>query len=450
MFATMASAQTAMPQSAIPATGINSRVGVAAGVKGSVQLARDGGVGQVVSSGAEIYLGDKISTDAKSGLQILLLDQTTFTIGANSAIVVDQFVYDPATDAGKVSVRVMEGTFRFITGKIAHKNPQNMQVDLPNGTIGVRGTMVMGKVDGTKSLAILTGPGDKNNTGSRHGAIIVGGKGGDNSKSVRIAKTGFGTEIDGTGAPKMPFLVPQNILTDMTSQLSPPKDDAKSGEEKKDSLNSRQPGAGGSATERAGQGRIDSGKTLSNFGNLPPLDKLISPGIAQQFCKSVDVCREFLDRNATRIRDLALIPTTIAYFNSSNFPLLDGGNVQRGTFNSRIRVDASNRTAGGADSKIWGTANNSFYGTTPNIEFLLGTAVNFSSNPDDPARIAFTNMPETACPAACKANINFDLKNVNGVPAGAAHVHVVLTDSGIGTGHAATTLTGDATAPRQP
>ena len=109
-----------------------------------------------------------------------------------------------------------------------------------------------------------------------------------------------------------------------------------------------------------------------------------------------------------------------------------------------------NRTAGGGgDSKIWGTAvDSSFFGASPNIEFVLATPVNFSSNPDDFARITFTNIPETARPGQTKANINFDLKNVNGVPAAAAHIHAVLTDTGVGTGHGAATIIGDATAPR--
>ena len=105
----------------------------------------------------------------------------------------------------------------------------------------------MGSVNGTHSLAILTGPGDKNNTGSRHGAIIVGGKGGDESKSVRIAKTGFGTEIAGDGAPKMPFLVPQALLDQMTSELSPKSGDDKGGEGKEGGDSNE------SASEQAGQ-----------------------------------------------------------------------------------------------------------------------------------------------------------------------------------------------------
>jgi hypothetical protein len=80
-------------------------------------------------------------------MQILLLDQTVFTIGPESELVIDEFVYDPKTNAGKLSAEITKGVFRFVSGKIAHEKPEDMNVKLPAGTLGVRGTMVAGRVD---------------------------------------------------------------------------------------------------------------------------------------------------------------------------------------------------------------------------------------------------------------------------------------------------------------
>ncbi len=455
---TAVSAQTAMPQSAVPAAGINSRVGVAAGVKGSVQLARDGGVGQVVSSGAEIFLGDKISTDAKGGLQILLLDQTTFTIGANSSIVVDQFIYDPATDAGKVSVRVVEGTFRFITGKIAKKNPENMQVDLPNGTIGVRGTMVMGKVDGTKSLAILTGPGDKNNTGSRNGAMIVGGKGGDNSKSVRIAKTGFGTEIAGNGAPKIPFLVPQAMLDALTSELSPKSGDDDSGGDKSDSSgdgssDSSGDGQGdseGSASEQAGQDAVDAGGALDAAGSLGDLSSGFGDEASKTAQEIASDTNTIIDSSTTTIAQMAALVSGggMAIYDFTGGVLRESEGVLQGTFNVHLHINFGGRYIGDNinDSKIDGVTSSGPFGSSVapySFLFYLGEKA-FST---DPAALASFQYPaisdSNACGATCKANVTVNLVNTTAV-AGAANVSVVLTDSGDTTA----TLNGAVVAPR--
>ena len=42
------------------------------------------------------------SAGADSGTQILLLDQSTFTIGSDSEVVMDTFIYDPDTNDGKI------------------------------------------------------------------------------------------------------------------------------------------------------------------------------------------------------------------------------------------------------------------------------------------------------------------------------------------------------------
>ena len=117
-----------------------NQVGIAAAVRGVVNISTPGQVGRVVGSGEPIHLGDEISTDGAGSLQILLLDQTTFTIGANSAIVIDKFVYDPSNNEGEVKAKVVKGVFRFVTGKSGQKNPSQMEVALPVGTIGIRGT----------------------------------------------------------------------------------------------------------------------------------------------------------------------------------------------------------------------------------------------------------------------------------------------------------------------
>src|SRR5271170_5497577 len=78
------------------------QAGVSAAVRGQVQRASDAQpVGVQVVSGQPIYLADRISSGAASGLQIMLLDQTTFTIGPDSFVKIDEFVYDPSTNVGK-------------------------------------------------------------------------------------------------------------------------------------------------------------------------------------------------------------------------------------------------------------------------------------------------------------------------------------------------------------
>lgn len=185
LFAAAAMFGTATLVSAQP-----QQAGVSAAVRGQVALARASAniVGRQVQSGDPIFLGDAITSGKASGMQVMLMDETVFSIGPNSEISIDEFVYDPATDSGKVTASVAKGVFRFITGKIAQKRPEDMTVRLLTATIGIRGTIVAGAVRSTegsdasvdqvfaglkgtvpdaenaKDFVVLLGPGDENNT----------------------------------------------------------------------------------------------------------------------------------------------------------------------------------------------------------------------------------------------------------------------------------------------
>jgi len=177
---------------AAPAAAL-TRIGAAGAVRGSVQAQAPGAaVGRVVESGKAIYLNDHVTTDAAGRLQVLLLDETVFTLGPNSDMVLDKFVYDPRTGEGTVAASITKGVFRFVTGRVAQRNPADMKVRLPSGTIGIRGTIVIGEAAAGHSTAILAGPGGDTNTDESAGAIVVENQG----VSRFISKPGHGVTIE--------------------------------------------------------------------------------------------------------------------------------------------------------------------------------------------------------------------------------------------------------------
>jgi hypothetical protein len=69
-----------------------------------------------LAAGAKVVAG-------KSGyVQLLLPDETVFTLGSNTEVEVDEFIYDPHLTPKKVMVNVTKGVFRWVTGKV--KNPE--------------------------------------------------------------------------------------------------------------------------------------------------------------------------------------------------------------------------------------------------------------------------------------------------------------------------------------
>ncbi|MGC6522719.1 MAG: FecR domain-containing protein [Candidatus Micropelagos thuwalensis] len=128
-------------------------IGVAAFKSGEVSISRDQAQFMPASIGEQIFLEDKIQTSADGRLQILLKDETTFTLGPNAELIVDKFIYDP--DVSDVEVSIKSGAFRFISGATAASGPDAVKLKLPKATLSIRGTEVLGDVSPTSTQIIL-------------------------------------------------------------------------------------------------------------------------------------------------------------------------------------------------------------------------------------------------------------------------------------------------------
>ena len=153
------------------------------------------GVGEIInqkneklSTGSKIYFGDTIVVKAQSNAQILLLDETALTVGEKSELTIDEFIYDPQSKVGKIVSNIKIGTVRVITGEISKKNPDNLEVNVPTGSVGARGTeFVVVTESDKKSTVVLLGPGKKNSLGMMAGTLNVS----DGLNTVNISTPGF-------------------------------------------------------------------------------------------------------------------------------------------------------------------------------------------------------------------------------------------------------------------
>ena len=146
-------------------------VGIVGAISGTVKTET-----RQLKAGDKIYLNETILAGAGSGTQILLLDQSTFTIGEDSEVVMDTFVFDPSTNDGKIVASVKQGSLKVISGLISKKNPDSLTVEVPEGTLGSRGTEFQTIVSKGKTDTLLVGPGKNNTLGMRPGAVLVGNK----------------------------------------------------------------------------------------------------------------------------------------------------------------------------------------------------------------------------------------------------------------------------------
>ncbi len=83
----------------------------------------------------EVFSNQRIRTPPNAAVHVRFSDGADFRVGANSELVLDKYVYDPAKGTGKIVATLGKGVFRFITGKI-----KDYEIRTPSATIGVRGT----------------------------------------------------------------------------------------------------------------------------------------------------------------------------------------------------------------------------------------------------------------------------------------------------------------------
>ena len=141
-----------------------------------------------LSTSSKIFDGDTIFVKEKSNAQILLLDETALTIGEKSELTFDDFVYDSKTKVGKIVSNIKLGTVRIITGEISKQNPDNLNIKVPTGSIGARGTeFAVLTESNNKSTIVLLGPGKNNTLGMIPGVLKVS----DGFNSVDLTQPGF-------------------------------------------------------------------------------------------------------------------------------------------------------------------------------------------------------------------------------------------------------------------
>lgn len=206
------------------------QVGVSAAVRGDVQLIPPGEAGRQAKSGSPVNFLETVLSGKDSGLQVLLLDETTFTLGPDSEITIDDMVYDPAGQDSRLIVTVAQGAFRYLSGEIAKQNPEKVTIITPMGNIGIRGTNLFAIETGGQWFFGLLGPGPKNNTGDKPGGFVF-----ENSQGTAdVRRAGYGFSVVPGGAPSAVAKIPAEILVQfaasMAKQGDTKEDDASSGE----------------------------------------------------------------------------------------------------------------------------------------------------------------------------------------------------------------------------
>jgi hypothetical protein len=111
-----------------------------------------GGRERNLSIGTSVLHKEVVRTNNAGTAQITFNDKTTLSIGRNSTVTIDRFVYDPQTNAGQFTAHFTKGVMRFVGGEVSHHS--GAEIVTPVAAIGVRGAMMTIVFQGTGILVI--------------------------------------------------------------------------------------------------------------------------------------------------------------------------------------------------------------------------------------------------------------------------------------------------------
>jgi hypothetical protein len=123
-------------------------------VVGSVKTAHGGAVVHrgadtiPIHEGTHLLLNDFLQTAADGSVGVILQDGTRISLGPNTELKIDQFVYQPVEGKFGLVLRLGRGILAYISGKIAQFSPQSASVETPVGVLGLRGTHFAVSIEG--------------------------------------------------------------------------------------------------------------------------------------------------------------------------------------------------------------------------------------------------------------------------------------------------------------
>jgi hypothetical protein len=98
--------------------------------------------------GRGLVRDDVLETGADGAIGVTFRDNATVSIGPDTQLALDDFVFAPERQQYSFVTKMTRGTMAFVSGTISKLSPESVAVKTPVGTIGVRGTRFLVKLDG--------------------------------------------------------------------------------------------------------------------------------------------------------------------------------------------------------------------------------------------------------------------------------------------------------------
>jgi FecR protein len=127
-----------------PAPASGDAIGKVEKSVGDVTATRNGAA-VTLNVGDAVYKSDVVQTGTASSVGISFPDGTALNLIANTRMALNDYSYTPTSNSNDALFTLVEGTFAFVAGKVAHTG--DMKINTPVATMGIRGTTGMVQQD---------------------------------------------------------------------------------------------------------------------------------------------------------------------------------------------------------------------------------------------------------------------------------------------------------------
>ena len=97
--------------------------------------------------GDPVFAADALRTAEGGSLGVTLKDDTRLSLGPNSEVRLDRYVYAPGTGGLGMVLEFVRGVAAYVSGRMAKLAPDSIRLETPAAIVGVRGTTVAVRVD---------------------------------------------------------------------------------------------------------------------------------------------------------------------------------------------------------------------------------------------------------------------------------------------------------------
>ncbi len=120
--------------------------GVIKNTSGKASIERDSSI-QPATAGMKIHVGDALKTGPEGTMGVIFRDDTTLSLGPDTRIVIDEFLFSPAEGKLGFVSKISKGTAAYLSGKINKLSPGATRVETPLAVLGIRGTRFLIEVE---------------------------------------------------------------------------------------------------------------------------------------------------------------------------------------------------------------------------------------------------------------------------------------------------------------